>query len=354
LIVLVVPGSLDTPTGGYVYDRRIVEGLRTLGWQVEVRSLDGSFPSPDEAARAATASAFASIPSGLTVLVDGLAGGVIPAVMEREATRLRVVSLVHHPLADETGISPEDRSAFTASERRSVAASRRVVVTSRATAMRVSELFGVAPEHIAVVEPGVDRGPLSQGSESATPALLCVATISPRKGYGTLVRALAMIRDRPWHLTIVGSLDRHRPSVELLRESLHAAGLEGRVTLAGEADAPRISTYYQRSDLFVLATEYEGYGMVVAEALAHGLPVVSTPVGAIPDLVGNDAGMLVPVGDTRGLADAIAKVFDNADVRLRLRTGAARIRDRLDSWETASKRMADVLTHVATESDADE
>jgi glycosyltransferase involved in cell wall biosynthesis len=347
LVVFVVPGSLDTPTGGYVYDRRIVEGLRTIGWRVEICSLDGSFPSPNEAERAAAASALASIPHGVTVLVDGLAGGAMPAVMEREATRLRLVSLVHHPLADETGISAANANAFASSERRTVAISRRVVVTSRATAARVSELFALAPERVAVVEPGVDRGPLSKRARSATPELLCVATISPRKGYGTLVRALGLIIDRPWHLTIIGSLDRHRPSVEQLRESLHAAGLEQRVTLAGEADAAAISAYYQRSDLFVLATEYEGYGMVVAEALAHGLPVISTPVGAIPDLVGTEAGVLVPVGDARGLADAMAKALDDSDFRRRLGAGAARVRDRLDSWETASTKMADVLTRVA-------
>ena len=347
MIVLVVPGRLDTPTGGYVYDRRIVEGLRTLGWHVEVSSLDGSFPSPGEAARAAAASALASIPPGVTVLVDGLAGGAMPEVMEREATRLRLVSLVHHPLADETGISDADAAAFAISERRTVATARRVVVTSRATAVRVSELFGVGLERVAVVEPGVDRGPLSKGSRSATPGLLCVATISPRKGYDTLVRALSMILDRPWHLTIIGSLDRHRPSAERLRESLRAAGLDERVTLAGEADAATISTYYQRSDLFVLATEYEGYGMVVAEALAHGLPVISTPVGAIPDLVGSEAGVVVPVGDARGMADAIAKALDDPGFSRRLKDGAAQVRERLDSWETASKRMADVLTRVA-------
>ena len=347
MLVLVVPGRLDTPTGGYVYDRRIVEGLRALGWHVEVCSLDGDFPSPTEGARAAAASALASIPRGITVLVDGLAGGAIPAVMEREATRLRLVSLVHHPLADETGISVEDATAFKARERRTVLTSRRVIVTSPTTAARVSTLFGVASDRIAVVEPGVDRGRLSTGSRSATLELLCVATISPRKGYGTLVRALAMIPDRSWHLTIVGSLNRHRPSVDQLREALHAAGLEQRVTLAGEADAATISTYYRRSDVFVLATEYEGYGMVVAEALAHGLPVVSTTVGAIPELVGSEAGVLVPVGDVRGLADALAKVLDSPDFRRRLGDGAVRVRDRLDSWETASKKMADVLTRVA-------
>jgi glycosyltransferase involved in cell wall biosynthesis len=347
LLVLIVPGHLDTPTGGYVYDRRIVEGLRTLGWHVEVCSLDGSFPSPGAAALTAAASALASIPDGVTLLVDGLAGGVIPAVLEREAERLRLVSLVHHPLADETGISNEKRAAFEASERRTLAVSRRVVVTSRATAARVSGLFGVAAERIAVVEPGVDRGALSSGSGSSTPELLCVATISPRKGYGTLVRALAMIADRRWHLTIIGSLERDRLSVAQLREAIRAAGLEPRVALAGEADAATISTYYRRSDLFVLATEYEGYGMVVAEALAHGLPVISTPVGAIGDLVGSDAGLLVPVGDARALADALSKALDDPDFRGRLRTGASRVRDRLHDWETASKKMADVLTRVA-------
>ena len=347
MLVLVVPGRLDTPTGGYVYDRRVVEGLRRLGRRVDICNLDDGFPWPTDAALVDAASKVASIPDGATVLVDGLAGGVMPAIMEREAARLRLVSLVHHPLADETGISREDASAFEVSERRTLACVRRVVVTSRPTALRVSQLFGVPPDRITVVEPGVDRGPLSTGSRSATPELLCVASISPRKGYGTLVRALAMISDRKWHLTIIGSLDRHLDSVEQLREGLRAAGLEQRVSLAGEADAPTISTYYQRSDLFVLATEYEGYGMVVAEALGHGLPIISTPVGAIPDLVGGDAGIIVPVGDARGLADAVAKALDDPGFRRRLAEGAARVRDRLHSWETASKTMADVLTSVA-------
>ena len=349
MLVLVVPGRLDTKTGGYVYDRRIVEGLRRLGWLVEVCSLDESFPWPSEAALVGAASALSSIPSGATVLVDGLAGGVMPSLLEREAARLRLVALVHHPLADETGISREDASAFEVSERRALGFVRRVIVTSPPTAARVSQLFGVAVDRVAVVEPGVDRGPLSSGSGSNTLELLCVASISPRKGYGTLIRALAMIADRPWRLTIFGSLSRDSRSVAQLRQAIRDAGLEQRVALAGEADAATISTYYQRSDLFVMATEYEGYGMVVADALAHGLPVISTPAGAIPDLVGRDAGTLVPVGDVRALADAIARAIDDSDFRRRLRDGAVRVRDRLPSWETASKRMADVLTRVAVD-----
>lgn len=330
-----------------MYDRRIVEGLRALGWHVDVCSLDGDFPRPSAEALARAKSALASIPDGLTVLVDGLAGGAMPSVMAAEAVRLRLVSLLHHPLADETGLSASDAAAFETSERRALAAVRRVVVTSRATARRVSALFGVVASLVDVVEPGVDRGPLTAGSRSGMPELLCVATISPRKGYDTLIRALGKISDRHWHLTIVGSLHLHPPSVERLRTSLRAAGLERRVTLAGEADAPTISAYYQRSDLFVLATEYEGYGMVVAEALAHGLPVVSTPAGAIPELVGPDAGLIVPVGDADALAVAIRRMLDDGGLRRRMAEGAACVRDRLQSWEAASKTMADVLTRVA-------
>jgi glycosyltransferase involved in cell wall biosynthesis len=347
LLILVLPGPLDTPTGGYIYDRRIVEGLRRLGWRVDVCALDDSFPWPNGAALEDAAGALASIPDGATVLVDGLAGGAMPSAMEHEAARLRLVSLVHHPLADETGILPEDAAAFRVSERRTLACVRRVVVTSRATAARLTAAFGVAAERIAVVEPGVDRGPLATGSASDVPELLCVATISPRKGYGTLARALGIIADRRWHLTVIGSLVRHPRSVDQLRSALRAAGLEGRVSFVGEADAATISTYYQRSDLFVLPTEYEGYGMVVAEALAHGLPVVSTPVGAIPELVGRDAGVLVPAGDAAALAGALTKAIDDPRWRGRLADGAARVRERLGGWEAAATTMANVLAGVA-------
>jgi glycosyltransferase involved in cell wall biosynthesis len=347
LIVLVVPGRLDTPTGGYVYDRRIVEGLRRLGQPVDVCSLDDSFPWPTGAALVEAASKIGSMPDGATVLVDGLAGGVMPAVMEREAARLRLVSLVHHPLADETGISRQDASAFEVSERRTLACVRRVVVTSPRTASRVGELFGVFAERLAIVEPGVDRGPLATGSSSQVPELLCVAAISPRKGYLTLVRALAIAADRRWHLTVIGSLDRHPQTAEHVQAELRAAGLEGRVSFVGEADGATISTYYQRSDLFILPTEYEGYGMVVAEALAHGLPVVSTPVGAIPELVGTDAGVIVPVGDATALAAALTKALDDPLWRGRLAEGAARVRERLHGWEAAAKKMEQVLASVA-------
>ena len=113
-----------------------------------------------------------------------------------------------------------------------------------------------------------------------------------------------------------------------------------RVTLRGELDDTELAAAYDRADLFVLATLRETYGMAVAEALAHGLPVVSTTTGAIPDLVGDRAGILVPPGDETALAAALARVMGDAGLRDRLAEGALRVRDRLPTWDEAAKTMA--------------
>jgi glycosyltransferase involved in cell wall biosynthesis len=116
--------------------------------------------------------------------------------------------------------------------------------------------------------------------------------------------------------------------------------------LAGELDGEALDACYGRANVFVLATHQETYGMAVAEAIAHGLPVVATMAGAIPELVGNDAGLLVPVGDTEALAASLARVLSDADLRVRLAEGARRRRNRLPTWDEACRRMANALNRL--------
>jgi glycosyltransferase involved in cell wall biosynthesis len=135
--------------------------------------------------------------------------------------------------------------------------------------------------------------------------------------------------------------------VQQLRETLRADGLNARVSFVGDLDAPALAGCYDRADLFVLATRHETYGMAVAEALARGLPVVSTETGAIPELVGDEAGLLVPVGDTTALTSALSQVLSNRQLLARLAEGARRVRDRLPTWADATGRMAAALDRVA-------
>jgi glycosyltransferase involved in cell wall biosynthesis len=349
-VVLVVPGRLDTLTGGYGYDRRIVSGLSARGWTVAVRELHDTFPFPTREASAEARSVLASIGDGEIVLLDGLAFGAMPDEAEREAERLRLVALVHHPLAAEAGLSVAASNALEQTERRALATARRVVVTSRRTGAGLDR-YGVGQDRIFVVEPGTDRAQLARGSTGGPLHLLCVASLTPRKGHENLFRALASIAYRGWRLTCVGSLDRPADMAEHLRTLARTLGLEDHIAFVGEADGSRLEAHYESADVFVLPTLYEGYGMVVAEALAHGIPVISTNTGAIADLVGDDAGIVVSPGDVKALANALSRVLDERDgsgprLREELARGARRARATLPTWEDAARKMDDVLSGV--------
>ena len=359
-LYVVIPGDLATRTGGYGYGRRIIAGLRGRGWTVDVLGLAGDFPAPAPASRAQAARVLRGIPDEALVLVDGLALGALPEEIEREGTRLKVIALVHHPLAAETGIDPALAAALAIGERRALAASRSVVVTSKTTAGCLVDDYAVPAERITVIEPGTDSAPIAnsvaqafrpasandaalKGCATHHVALLCVATLTPRKAHELLISALAAIPQRHWRLTCAGSLDRDAATVARVRAQLRDAGLEDRVTLAGDMDADALAAEYDRADLFVLPTLYEGYGMAVAEALARGLPVVSTATGAIPDLVGAGAGIVVPPGDLQALTAALSRVIGDPGLRARLAAGAAGVRDRLPAWGAAVAAMAELL-----------
>jgi glycosyltransferase involved in cell wall biosynthesis len=365
-IAFLLPGDPATRTGGYGYDRAIVCGLRGAGWLVDLPPLPDAFPWPDDGARVAAARQVASLADGTLVVADGLAFGALPDLAERHADRLRWVALVHHPLALETGLSEAQRQVLFDSERRALACARIVIVTSQATA-RALATHGVPAARVRVVPPGTapvapSRDPSVAGSEAGSvagstagsarprieaPMLLCVATLTPRKGHALLIEALAGLRDRPWTLHCAGSTMRDAATASAVRHRIGALGLADRVVLHGEMADAELDALYRRSDAAVLATSFEGYGMALAEAMAHGLPIVSTTVGAIPDLVPPSAGLLVPPDDVPALRRAIAALLDDPALRARLAGGARAAARTLPTWPQSVAAFAAALTGVA-------
>jgi glycosyltransferase involved in cell wall biosynthesis len=341
-IVLVAPGPLASRTGGYIYDRRMIEGLRRLGWQVDVLELDSSFPHPTPAALEHASRTLAVVRAGTIAIVDSLALGAMPEIITREASRLPIVALVHLPLAAAIGLAREDADRLEGGERRALAAAALIVVTGRA-ALPLIARYTVEASRVVVVEPGTDRAPLSRGARTGPLELLTVATLNAGKGHEMLLEALSAVRDSAWRLTCAGSLTRDPATAGRVRATAARLGLDDRVSFAGDLDYDALAACYDRADVAVLATEQETYGMAIAEALAHGLPVVATRTGAIPDLVGDDAGLLVPVGDTNALAAALARVLGDASLRTRLADGARRKRDRLPTWNDAAREMSTAL-----------
>lgn len=340
-----VSGDLATLTGGYLYDARIVQGLRQLDWDVHVHNLATSFPNPDRQALNQAEAYFKRIPDGARVVIDGLALGGMPQLVTEHAQRLRLIALIHHPLALETGLTIKEQKRLFYNERDALAAVARVIVTSPNTAWALAD-YHVAQQRIAVVQPGTDPAPLAEGSNSETLVLLCVATVTPRKGHGVLIEALSHLCDRPWRLLCVGSVTRSPATVATLKARIADRQLDSRIALLGEAEGETLDRYYHGADLFVLPSYYEGYGMVLTEALARGLPIISTTAGAIPDTVPADAALLVPPGDTAQLTQALRQVLDNSKLRQQLAVAARKARNQLADWAVASQQFAEHLQQV--------
>jgi glycosyltransferase involved in cell wall biosynthesis len=339
---LVIPGDIDTLTGGYIYDRKILAGLRELGWQARVHSLPDSFPEPTREALVVAAAVLAGLRDGVTVVIDGLALAGLHELLAAHAARLDLVALIHHPLAFETGLEPERAARLAIAEGAALAVVDRVIVTSEWTKRALGD-FGVGAERITVVEPGTDPAPLHRPVAGMPTELLCVASLTQRKGHAVLFDALARLRDRAWHLTCAGSLMRDRALVERLLEQVERHGLGQHITFLGELAPEALGELYARADIFVLPSYMEGYGMAFAEALARGIPIVATTGGAIASTVPSTASKLVPPGDVGALAGALAQLLDDPAERACLARAAALHRSLLPTWQAASQRFARAL-----------
>jgi glycosyltransferase involved in cell wall biosynthesis len=345
--VFAVPGDLATPTGGYAYDRRMIAELGDLGWQADLLNLGDGFPWPSEVTRMAALTKLLEIPAGLAVVVDGLALGVLPEAATQLAGRNPLLALVHHPLALEAGLSSEQAATLCRSERAALSAVQGVIVTSAATARLVAAEYGVPAERITVAKPGSDPAPLAAGSRDGVVRLLSVGAVVPRKGFDVLIAALATLGDLPWQLTIAGDRTRDLNATARLDADIAGHALENRVAVLGTVSPQHLATLYAEADVFALASHFEGYGMAYAEAVAHGLPVIGTTGGAIPDTVPSDAGLLVPPGDMPALAKELRGVIGDSELRQRLAGGARAAAPQLPTWRQSAEIFARRLEMLA-------
>ena len=341
-----VPGDPETLTGGYVYARRLRDALPAAGWTPRLLSWPGSFPYPSETDLKTVRASLESLPAGATVLIDGLAYGALPTDVI-EGLHLRIVALVHHPLARESGIAPADAAHFEKTERAALARAHEVVVTSPVTAHTLTQDFGVPAEKLHVALPGTERAVRARGSGDV-PLILSVGTLTPRKGHDILVAALAEIADLPWTSKIVGSKERDLATTAQIRKLIEHHNLARRVVLGGEMSGPALGDIYERADIFALATRYEGYGMVFAEALAHGLPIAACDAGAVRETVPKEAGLLTNPDDASAFAASLRRMLTDHALRARLSDAAWRHGQTLPQWSDTAGAVANAL-HRARE-----
>jgi glycosyltransferase involved in cell wall biosynthesis len=340
-----VPGDLASPTGGYGYARRVLDLLPAQGIRVRHVVLPAGYPHPSGEDLVDTARALAETPRDAVLLIDGLAYGAMPVGLIERLDQ-PIVALVHHPLGLENGLSPSRQAELVASETAALSRAAHVIVTSPVTARLLQADFGVPQNRITVAEPGTDRADRTQ--TSGTPVhLLAVGTVSPRKGYDVLVAALRSLRELDWRVTIAGGTDQHPDAADRLRRAISEAGLSERVTLTGALGREGLDQLYAQADVLVSASLFEGYGMVLAEALARGLPLVASTGGAAAETVPDSAALKVPPGDIAALTLALRRVIIDPALRARLAEASWTAGQALPRWSDTAGRIAAVLRLVA-------
>jgi glycosyltransferase involved in cell wall biosynthesis len=345
---VVVPEGFDDPgqpTGGNIYDRRVCAGLAEAGWEVLVATVAGAWPIPSSGARADLARVVSAIPDGETVLIDGLIASSAAAQLLPHTGRIRLTVLLHMPLA--TAVDTHHDASAERSERAVLRAAAGVIVTSEWTRRQVLTRYPIPAARVHVAQPGVDR--VAAPPRPVRGHLICVGVLSRHKGQDLLVEALADLADRDWHCVLAGSLDRDPDFVEHLQTRITRLGYDHRVRLSGVLTGAALSRAYTTADLLVAPSRSETYGMTVAEALAHGLPVIAAAVGGLPEALGSTAdgtgpGQLIPPGDPAALAVALGDWLGDERHRHRLRAAARLRRSNLHGWEQTTQEIANALT----------
>ena len=340
--VFAIPGDKDRRTGGFIYEARVLHELNEMGCSIAHLRLPDSFPDPTTADMAAALDALCAVPSDQPIILDGLVFGAIDpdGLAEVQAP---IIAMIHHPLGLETGL-PKARSAFLLqNEAAALRPADHVVVPSSETARILCHDFGAEAHRITIAPPGFDRLVVNR-QLSDPPLVLSVGLLAPRKGHDVLLDALGHLEALPWQAEIVGKTHDRDYAAALFKQA-RALNIDSRVAFAGELDQNALTARFNAASVFVLATRYEGYGMVLSEAMMYGLPIVSCRVGAVPTTVGK-AGILVAPDDPGGLADALQRVIQNTREAQRLSRLSLQRSSTLPQWRDTAHEFSTIIARL--------
>ncbi|HEV8260059.1 MAG TPA: glycosyltransferase family 4 protein [Burkholderiales bacterium] len=338
-LALVIYASLDALSGGYLYDRKLVEYLRAHGDSVEIISL----PWRNYAAHLADNLSF-RLPPGLDLVIEDELNHPSLLAANRRPHPYPVISLVHHLR------SSEDRSALHNTfyrwiERRYLQGVDGFIFNSRTTQAVVQDLVGAAPSSL-VAYPPTDRfedtikdHEIRARAESDEFGVLFLGNVIRRKGLHTLLEAMRQ-QTLDIRLDVVGSLDSEPKYAREMQSRVEALGLESKVLFHGPLAKDELLPFLRQAHVLAVPSSYEGFGIVYLEGMAFGLPAIGTTAGAASEIITDGVdGFLVRPGDANSLADGLRVLAGNRDLLARMSLAARARYNRQPKWETTAGQV---------------
>jgi glycosyltransferase involved in cell wall biosynthesis len=349
-VAFITVGDTGRKTGGYLYNARVISGLRQRG--LEIEEVVAGEASPEEQRTAASRFGSTFDPSRFdTIVVDALARIAVAPHLDRWLSWLPVVALVHELPSVASGMSGSETGARERDyENLLLRADLLVAVSDHGR--NVLQSRGVFPGRIHVVPPGFDGVRTGDGSPARGDGpvrALSVAQWIPRKGILTLVEAWTLGERKGAVLELIGETDADPDYTLLVRAAIDAAPRDT-IVVSGCVDDASLGASYAAADLFVLPSRYEGYGIVYAEALAFGLPIVACDAGPVPDIVGREAAILVKPDDKEALCAALDLLLGDPTLRAKMSATASHRASRLPRWEDTIVGFEKALRAVADQS----
>jgi len=345
-IGLTLYGTIEERSGGFRYDRKLVEQLRAAGDTVEIVELpwrDYHRGLLDNASRRLRRRLNIDVD---VMLQDELAHPSL--VHTNRHLPYPIVSIVHHLRASEPGrLAP----LYRAVERRYLDTVDGVVCNSTVTRDVVTNLgvdadaTAVAPPACDQFDPDIDGETIERRAQQRPLQVVFVGNIEPRKGLDTLIEGLTAVDAE---LTVVGRTvdDEYLEDVHAMVETY---GLGDRVTFAGELSDRALAGQLRDSQVLAVPSQYEGFGIVYVEGMSFGLPAVASRAGGATDIVtdGED-GVLVDRNDSEAVAEALAGLEADTDRLIAMSRAARRRYEAQPSWSEASSRVRRLLADITT------
>lgn len=347
-VLFLIPGDMQRQTGGSLYNRKLAEGLTERGFRLEMVTL------PDLPYLAGLAVGLVIAPLILIRLASRKYDVVIEDGWAHPTTfpfnlvcwltgRVRLVMIVHQVRCRAT--KPPVRFIVRMFERIALRSARLIVTVSDFISSEVERLAG-SNERITLARPGSaplpDTECVREESRDEPLRLLFVGNCTRLKGLDLLIEALSLLWDVHLRLDIVGDVTLEPRYYKRLARRAKALGVSERVTFHGAISHEVLGRFYSRADIFTFPSLYEGFGIVLAEAMQAGLPIVATRIGPVNEIVreGENA-LLVPPADSAALAGAIRRLADNPTLRDNFGRRSRELAGSLPTW----KQTCDSICH---------